>query len=130
MIIHRGVSRTFHQGQIPFFGEGQKYFYQGKNWKGKNCPPPPLKKFCSRGHNTQDGGRISYLANERLVFSSAPYSPMRAFSIRGRNVCTILNFIWGIFPPDLIHQGHMPLIYPRLYSPLVIQYTHKPFFSN
>ena len=65
---HRGVSRIFHQGQIPFLGSAEIF-------------STPLKNVCPRGITHNSGSRITY---HNLKDTS--FDPMRAFFIRGRNI--------------------------------------------
>ena len=77
-----------------------------------------MQKILHMGHNTQEEGRAEYLiiAKKRLISVSAPYapSPLRDFSSGAEPYLS--NFkSWPMPPPELIHQGHMPLI-PRYHA--------------
>ena len=80
----------FHQGQIPFQGKGRNiiiiYRSRLKCEKLFSAPPPQVL-FLPPGHNTEERvANYLIITKDRLVLASAPYSPIKAFFIRGRNL--------------------------------------------
>ena len=59
------------------------------------------------GHNTQE------VKGKNCIISKPEthlMPPMRTFVIKGRKICTILNFSKVYTPIYLIHKGHMPIM--------------------